>query len=240
MSVRDALRWTGNWVLRLRGYRILHCLGDSHARMFRDLACDSGFTRTAFRVTVVGGATAMGVVNPNSRTNALQTFRSALRGVPPRDPVLTLLGEVDCGFVIWYRAMKYGEPVEAQLDASLSRYQEFLRGLQTSGFERLIVCSAPLPTIADGQSWGEVANARREVHVSQLERTDLTRMYNRRMADFAAVAGIEFIDLDGDLRDPLTGLIRSKFLNDDPLDHHLNDRLVVPLIGQRLRDLGYR
>jgi hypothetical protein len=240
LSARKALlRNTHDWTRRALGYRIVHCVGDSHAAMFRVVNSSGRLKRTVIRATVVGGATAMGVANPNSRTNALQKFDTALRHVPRRDPIITMLGEVDCGFVIWYRAQKYGEPIDAQFELSLSRYQHFLERLVEQGFEEVIVCSAPLPTIRDEQTWGEVANARREVTASQLERTHLTLKYNMKMAEYCADAGLKFIDLDPDLLDVQTGLIRPEYVNRDPLDHHLDGTTVTVLLTEKLRSLGF-
>ena len=58
------------------------------------------------------------------------------------------------------------------MDQDIARYSRFLAELKMR-FE--IVCiSTPLPTIQDGNDWGDIANTRREVTTSQTERTELT------------------------------------------------------------------
>ena len=55
----------------------------------------------------------------NSNTNALVAVRrSALRTVPRDRRTLVMLGEVDCGFLIWHRAETKGASVERHARAS--------------------------------------------------------------------------------------------------------------------------
>ena len=52
---------------------------------------------------IVTGSSAQGVVNPNSKTNALPIFRDILsKNAESHTHCMTMLGEVDCGHVIWY------------------------------------------------------------------------------------------------------------------------------------------
>ena len=104
-----------------------------------------------------------------------------------------MLGEVYTGFVIWYRAQKYQETVSAMMSKIIATYSEFLVELKMQ-FE--VVClSAPLPTIRDKNDWGDVANTRREITASQLERTALTLNFNQMMQTFCAQNGIRYLML---------------------------------------------
>src|SRR6185369_4540208 len=104
------------------------------------------------------------------KTKATTQYQLALQSHRPTQ-VVTLLGEVDTGFVIWYRAKKYQQPVESMLSLAVSNYGRLLDACRERA--PVIVVSAPLPTIRDGQDWGEIANLRREVDASLKERTDL-------------------------------------------------------------------
>ncbi len=90
-------------------------LGDSHCDIFR--YCNIKQNDIYFDVHNVGGATAQGSVNPNSNTNALNIFRNKIHKINKTDYkyVIINLGEVDCGFVIWYRKKKYNISTEEQL-----------------------------------------------------------------------------------------------------------------------------
>lgn len=182
---------------------------------------------------IVSGATAQGLVNPNSKTDALATFQRRIDAAQRWQTLVFMLGEVDCGFVIWYRATKHQVPVDDQLRHSICSYAGFLRAQVEAGFS-VLVLSAPLPTIADGQDWGEVANLRSEVTATQRERTDLTLEYNARLAAASGTVGATFVDVTSPMLDAGTGIIRADLLNVDRSDHHLDDERYADLIAPRL------
>ena len=95
-------------------------VGDSHVAYFRHAAEGGLLGKRQFAFCEVGGATAVGMRNPNSLTNALTTFSEFLKGVEKTCTVVIQLGEVDCGFVIWYRAEKYRESIDKQFKESVS------------------------------------------------------------------------------------------------------------------------
>src|SRR5699024_6250798 len=94
-------------------------LGDSHVRYFKKAARHGLLSPHEVSGCEVGGATAVGMRNPNAKTNALGRFREWIRDKPRESVVIFHLGEVDCGFVIWYRSAKYREPVETQMMSSV-------------------------------------------------------------------------------------------------------------------------
>ncbi|WP_201766594.1 SGNH/GDSL hydrolase family protein [Picosynechococcus sp. NKBG15041c] len=134
-----------------------------------------------FNVVSVGGATASGLENPNSITQAFSIFKTNLENSKAKI-VIVLLGEVDTGFVIWYRSEKYNTKVEEMLDKALKNYQDFL--LFLSKRYQVICLSTPLPTIKDGQNHGQVANLRKDIKASQRDKTQLTIQFNKSMKRF--------------------------------------------------------
>ncbi len=206
-------------------------LGDSHGAVFRDPLFAARFPDLAWETVVVPGATASGLENPNdSRTRAYPTFRRALDATAARRVVVTL-GEVDTGFVIWYRAAKYRESVFAMLDRAVAAYTGFLAGIAAT-FDVLCV-SAALPTIPDDVHWGVVANQRREVRASQRARTALTLEFNRRVRDAALGLGVSHLLLDAASLGP-DGLVRPDLLNPDPRDHHYAPGRYAALIAESI------
>jgi hypothetical protein len=186
---------------------------------------------------MVRGATAQGLHNPNSKTDALKLFRDRCDAARSWQILVFSLGEVDCGFVIWYRAEKHGVSIESQVQHSLTGYRGLLARQIDLGFHTMAL-SVPLPTIGDGQDWGEVANARREVRAGQRDRTELTLDYNARLRSACEEVGAEFLDATTPTLDPATGLVRVEYLNEDPTDHHLHyerhAKLVGAAIGERV------
>lgn len=221
---------------------LLHFLGDSHLRAPRFAADQGWFAPWRSQFTLVGGATAIGLRHPTSKTQALEVYRAEL--LPHRSEVIPIfqLGEVDCGFVVWLRSQRYGESVEMQVEQSLSAYHSFLRALEGGGYNTILVTSAILPTIRDGQLDGEVAHLRREVKASLTERTALTVEYNRKLQDLCKRDGFHFVDISADLLDAETGVLADVFRHADASDHHLDNerggRLWVKHIAKTLAALN--
>ena len=214
--------------------RMVLFLGDSHTKYFT-YAARKGFLgerRTAS--CIVFGATASGLSNPGSKTGALLKFRQFLREQPDGSVLLLHLGEVDCGFVIWYRAQKYAESVARQMDQSIDAYCGFIDEIRENYDHSLIVTAATVPTIRDNTDWGEVAHLRREVTASLADRTRLTLDFNDELRRRCADRNILFLDITDALIDPITGVVADRFRNPDPADHHLNKRVVSPIWAEVL------
>ncbi|WP_424099176.1 hypothetical protein [Moorena producens] len=226
-------------ILYLSGAKTVHCIGDSHLNLFYSLANKHLWMNTNFEFCQVNGATAMGLANPNSQTNALPKFREYIASVPYRDTLLLSLGEVDCGFVIYYRAKKYGTPISCQFERSLKHYFDFLQSLSSLNFKNIIVPSVPLPTIADNQDWGEVANLRKSINVPLRKRTDITTMYNAEIKKFCGSNKIIYLDYESEIIDQNTRLIRSEYMNYNPLDHHLNGDKVSNILRIKFKEIGF-
>ena len=83
-------------------------------------------------VVSVSGATAFGLANPNSRTEHVQNVQKHIQRLPRSRTLLFMLGEVDCGYLIWLRAQA-GASVEDEMNASLRNYTDFLQRLRDNG-----------------------------------------------------------------------------------------------------------
>lgn len=211
-------------------------IGDSHIDAIRR-AAEQGLLNRPAAFKSVGGATAVGLRNPNSFSDALSRFRAEILPVRSDSIPVIQLGEVDCGFVIWYRAAKYGESIEQQMNDSLAAYFAFVDELRHHGYAQLVVTAPVLPTIRDGQDWGEVANARREVTATLKQRTDLTLRYIDGLKAGAQDRGLPFIDLTPDLLDKATGVLADAFRHPNPADHHLHPEKAAALWSDHLNRL---
>jgi hypothetical protein len=185
-----------------------------------------------FRTFMVEGATASGILNPNSSTHAFPLFTERLARAQRWQHVVVCLGEVDCGFVIWHRAQRHGLSIAEQLDQTLNSYVAFLRRARERGFASLSVLSVPLPTITDNPSQrGEVASLRSEIEATQRERTALTLHFNDELRRRAKSEAIGFIDATSSQLDPHTGVIDRSLVRGQ-LDHHLREEPYAALIAR--------
>ncbi len=210
-------------------------LGDSHVRYFKKAARFGLLAPHSVTGVEVGGATAVGMRNPNARTNAIGKFRARVSDQPRESVVVMHLGEVDCGFVIWYRAEKYSEPIDVQMASSLDAYFEFVDELLDLGFGKIIITGATLPTITDEEQSGDVVIRRSAVSVTQLERTNLTLRYNEQLNTRATERGLPYVDISADVIDPATGVVQSRMRNGNPEDHHMDGRLAAAHWARRLQ-----
>lgn len=208
-------------------------LGDSHALVFSSEKMKALFPEYSFEVTSVGGATVSGLKNPNAVTQAMPQYMSALE-TTTANTVIVMLGEVDTGFVIWYRAQKHGSSVEQMLQQALDNYQKLLRDVAKKF--HVICVSTPLPTIRDNMDWGEVANLRKEVKASLSDRTSLTIKFNKLMEAFCTREGISYLNCDS-LSTDETGTLKASLRNPDPNDHHYDPSAHALMIGPLLSPL---
>lgn len=205
-------------------------LGDSHANVFGHWRFRLQLPGVKFKRCVVGGATASGLDNPNSKTQAMVKFAGALESESP-SLIITQLGEVDTGFVIWYRAAKYQQPVESMLETAVENYSKLIEAARARA--KVLVISAPLPTIRDGEVWGEVANLRREVRVLQADRTALTLEFNRRVQSVVSQLGCEYLSIDSKCMGE-DGLVADFLRHHDKLNHHYRPSAYAKLLAQSL------
>lgn len=216
--------------------RPLYYLGDSHALYFERAAREGLFAPRKVSGISIGGATAMGLGNPNSVTNAKKNFLKGLKKQPSNSLVCIHLGEVDCGFVIWYRAQKYGENLASQLEKSISEYLKFIDEIMVTFGNNVIITSPTLPTITDSDIDGEVVKKRSIIKTTQKDRTSLTLEYNYKLKRGAEARGLHFVETMDSFIDESTGLVSSKFRNPDPLDHHMRRDLAAAIWAQKINN----
>ena len=227
-------------------------IGDSHARDYFSSTCikgklkskdqDMNFVQSDFHFDVyyVSGATAQGAVNPTSKTKALSKFRERLNKINSNDYdyIAIMLGEVDCGFVIWYRSEKYSISVEKQLNLSVNNLFEFIQDEVLLKFKpkQVIVMGSVLPTIKDDQNHGEIAHLRSSIKATQLERTNLTLIYNDTLKETSDKFGYNYIDITEDTINEDTHLIDDDYLNEDKNNHHLSFKKIWKLWINNLKE----
>ena len=186
----------------------LVCIGDSHASVFKKIKNTL--------VLSVPGATNMGIKNPHSKTKARPKIDEFLnKNLKKNDTLIFLMGEVDCGFVIWYRKEKYNDTLESQFNESINNYFDLILSYKDK-CENIIVCDVPPPTIRDNARVnGDVANKRMGIKATQLERTKLTKKYNKLILDFCQKNNFTHLDYMEDLLNE-DGVVSQSYMNKNP------------------------
>ena len=200
-------------------------LGDSHSDIFN--YCNTKQQNIHFEVVIVAGATAQGSVNPNSNTNALSIFKEKLNNVKHNNfnYIIINLGEVDCGFVIWYRKNKYNIDIEDQLKITTDNLFNFINLEILPYFEssKIIINGSVLPTIKDNTNKKYLTGARSEINASQIDRTTLTIKYNKILKNYSLINGYNYIDITNYILNNETKVVNEMFLNKNEFDHHLDN-----------------
>jgi hypothetical protein len=208
---------------------VLVC-GDSHTGVFR--YSNTKQSKYKFNVCEVGGATALGLVNPNSKTNALPIFSKTIQNTKA-DKLMIMLGEVDCGFVIWVRAKRYNITVDEQINESICNLFNFIQKeiINNNKYKPrdIIIAGSILPTIRDNTDKNLLGGARSEVDVSQKIRTIKTIEYNNILKMKCNEHGYEYIDVTNFILDKKENVVKSIFLNKNPHDHHLDNEKTYKL-----------
>jgi len=207
-------------------------LGGSHARIFHHNSFSKFYPNTEINICSVDGATITGLKNPNSQTQAGEVFTSFIESDISELPIV-LIGEVDIGFLIWYRNQFKGEELNELKDRFVTNYLSFIRQVRAK-YGVVIALSIPLPTIQDGEKFGDVANARKNINASQMERTNFTIKVNNELESLLCkLNGVHFFNFDK-LCLGVNGLLSLDFVNLDIYDHHYNKNRYAKLIRTEL------
>jgi hypothetical protein len=206
-------------------------LGDSHSGIFN--YCNEKQTKIHFEVIIVGGATAQGSVNPNNTTNSLNIFKETLQNIKKEEfnYIIINLGEVDCGFVIWYRKDKHNISIDEQLSITTNNLFQFIQLEVLPYFDSsaVIINGSVLPTIKDNTNKKYLVGARSQVNASQIDRTKLTIRYNNILKEYAFENNHNYMDITNNILDNNTNIIKPNFLNKNKFDHHLDNEATYKL-----------
>lgn len=205
-------------------------IGDSHSMVFEG--------HPNLLAVYVTGATNMGLKNPHSETNAVNIFEKKLeQHLEKDDTIIFFMGEVDCGFVIWYRKEKYNDTLESQMNESLTNYFNFILKYKNL-CKRIVVCDVVPPTIGDDRNGkGDIENLRLSITATQKERTDLTLKYNSEIERFCSENNFTYLPFTKELLGE-DGVVMEKYKNQNPEDHHLDGSMLSNILTKKMKELN--
>lgn len=214
--------------------------GDSHSGVFN--SANKQQDRYNFSMSTVGSSTAYGLLNPSSRTSAAKHFIAKLDGTTA-DKLIFMLGEVDCGYLIWAKAKRDKTSVDDQIRKSIANYFTFIdQAVNTSKHYvpmHIIVTGVILPIIEDMANPKNISEARCKLNISIDDRTAKTLLYNRLLQEECMKRNYSYIEITNLIRDA-DGRVKKEYLRANPYDHHLDFHKSAPLwiskIDELLRD----
>jgi hypothetical protein len=121
------------------------------------------------------------------------------------------------------------------LDEAVKRYTRYIGELAQRC--RLVVISAPLPTLPDDYlPTGDSSAGRPAVAMTQRERTALTLAFNDRVALACREAGVPYLD---DRAESLSeaGIVRAQWMRREAPDHHYDRKTYARWISRALAPL---
>lgn len=187
--------------------------GDSHTKVFN--YCNNRNNLFNFKVYEVPGATAQGMTNPNSKTDALNIFKDVLENenCDNYDYFMIMLGEVDCGFLHWIQEHKIERSIENLFKFVKNEVSKYFRS------DKIIIVGSILPTIKDGCEGKFLNGARKDVKATREERTNLTLKYNSVLKNLSKLNNFKYYDITIYIFNNI-----DKYLTSNQYDHHLDDK----------------
>ena len=237
----------------MRERAVLVC-GDSHSEVWRFIGRLSATKRTGRTcvginviVNKVPGASAMGLRNPLSQTQAHSKFTRMLQSLEiEKKAVVFALGSVDLDFILILKMLS-GEDCSIQqlIENSVSGLFNFIDSLiakEIVSLDQVCVQSVFPPCLESGNHLATVLKSKQEdsrVNEESLEiptlrqRTHFALMFNEALLEESRKRGIEFLDFCSVLIDDETGVVQDRFRNlQSRFDVHLNFESVAEVCSE--------
>lgn len=214
---------------------MIYFCGDSHIRTFFVDMWGGNYSVNWF-----SGATAQGLSNVNSSTNAGNIIAKSIIAIKP-NKLYVMFGSVDLDFVLFKKIVDdAGLNIKDYIDYVVDRYVDFLVRLTTPP----VVLGIHLPVTAGDFAYSNIANST-GVDVALIKESMLKMEINDAMRASYAIAfndilgarlqqlEIPFFRID-QLMINSSGLVDSIYVN-KPWDHHANKYQVLNLWAEVLK-----
>lgn len=134
----------------------------------------------------------------------------------PVNRVLLVLSGVGGDFLANQGMVLDGIAADDQMNEALRHYCAFLDSCRQHG-NPVVVVTMSLPVICAEYAGTNID----ELRLRQIMLTKLTLAFNRRLREWAQLHNAYLVDLDADLLDPATGVLREQYYRRGKVDNHL-------------------
>ena len=104
---------------------MIHVIGESHAEIY------GGFPNL-FKSYIIPQATTHNLIEEHSTSNSNAKIKNILNMIPATDPIMFVVGEIDCRLRIYHRYIKEEKikPLEQYIENTVDRYITYLLSLK--------------------------------------------------------------------------------------------------------------
>ena len=195
--------------------------GDSHSDIFE--YCNDFQDKYNFIGAGCAGASARGILNPNSVSNSYNFFNELLQN-NKAEKVIVMMGEVDCSYLSWVSSYKYNTHVEEEIKKSVKNLFEFINTeiMAKYGYKntQIIVVGSHLASIGNDIDKKRLHSLRPDVKATQEEVTAQILSYNEQLKNLCIHNGHTYFDItDSTMGD--NGIINRDYVRENKYDHHL-------------------
>ena len=208
--------------------------GDSHSGIFQ--YCNNFQEKYNFIGAGCAGASARGVLNPNSVSNSYNLFNERLKN-NKAEKVIVMMGEIDCSYLAWVSSYKYNTHVREQIKKSVKNLFEFIKTevMKKHGYKntQIIVVGSHLAAIGNDVNKKRLHSLRPDVKATQEEVTVEILSYNRQLKNLCLQNGYTYFDItDRTMGD--NGIINQDYVRENKYDHHLEADKIRPIYIEKI------
>jgi len=193
--------------------RVIHVIGDSHTKAFE--------FQNGFVTHHIGQATAHNLIRVNNSSNSREILFTVLKGIPKKDLVLLVFGEIDARIHFYNQHVKTGKSFEVLMAETLDKYRQVLKEIRAKGYNIAVLGIPPAGSQDNIYGYPNYAG--------KADRIRIYAQFNKMMKTMCESNDIKFLDVQSLTRNS-EGMIDEAFARDEI---HLNSR-IIPYLRQLL------
>jgi hypothetical protein len=149
--------------------------------------------------------------------------------------VIINLGEVDFGFVIFYRHEKNKIPIEQSIKKTINYYFNFINKISKN--KDVLCISCPLPFMQNNDFRETDYNLRSKIKANLNTRIKLSVLFNKEMQRKCNEIGVNYLNLDSEILNK-DGYVKKELIKKKK-DHHYNYDVYSGIIKNRLKEINF-
>jgi len=198
----------------------LYIIGDSHVEVFK-YAEKNNLSK---EIDILGscmapGRTAQGLNKIENRKIFINRAKSDFKG--NADYIALQFGEIDCGYTLWSRMDIHNTNKKTEIEFAIKGITLLANDIKRYATKNVIFLGPIIPLISKyNNNIPESISKRKTVNADHKERTELVLWFCKEMKKEVKRLGYIYTDINKQLLDPVTQLVKSNYKDKKSL-HHL-------------------